>query len=153
MMKVIVTLIAYQDWVWSHPNRALVGNYYISGGNVYAGERRIVSQLVQKGWHTDPSPTEIDWIGVTEPPKAAEPIAGKPAHIGGRQAYMPADVNVVIDQRRGKILNVNRKLVEYSPGGGKNAFAVTLTQGSDGRWRIIDIHKLNPPGGLAGLAR
>lgn len=153
MMKVIVTLITYQDWVWSHPDPSLVGNYYIAGGNVYTDEKGVLRQLVQRGWHTNPSPTEVDWIGVTEAPRPRRQPRDGRARIGGRMTYMPASLNVVIDEESGEILNANGNLVRRTPGGGKSAFAVTLAQGSDGRWRISDIYKLRPTGGLAELAR
>lgn len=151
MIKVIVTLITYEDWVWSHPNPALVANYMIAGGNAYKSELASVTSLARKGWHADPSPSEIDWIAISVPAKPLRLIDGKVARVNGRQAYMPATVDIVLNQKAGEYLDNKQRVVGHSAGGGRKPFAVTLTQGSDARWRIIDIYRLRPAGGLSGL--
>jgi hypothetical protein len=154
MMTVIITLITYEDWVGSHPNPALVGNYMIRGGQAYQGDVNLMTQLVKRDWHTDPSPSEIDWIAVTNPPKPFPPIKGKAAVTNGHRLYLPgAAVTIVLNQKVGEYLNNEGQVVGHSPGGGKNAFSVTLAQGTDGRWRIFSIHKLDPSGGLGSLAK
>jgi hypothetical protein len=145
MMTVIITLIRYEDWVWSHPDPALVRNYMIPGGNAYKPELAGVTELVRKGWHTDPSPTEIDWIGVTLRAKPLHLIDGRRVRVDGRAAYMPAALNILINQKISPYLN--------DKGGGRTAFSITLSQGSDGRWRISDIDRLNLSAGMKGLAK
>jgi hypothetical protein len=153
MLKVIVTLITYEDWVYSHPNPALVSNYMIAGGTTYQGERMTITNLSQRRLHANPSPTEIDWISVTVLPKPVH-IQDKLAKIDGHQLYGPASVDVVIDQKTGKLLNQHGEVIGHSSvNPGRAAFAETLSQGSDGRWRIISILKLDPRGGLEALRR
>ncbi|MGH9107382.1 MAG: hypothetical protein ACRDZX_16460 [Acidimicrobiales bacterium] len=151
MIKAIVTLIRYEDWVWSHPNPTLVDNYMVPGGNVYSDELKVVTQLVRKGWHTDPSPSEIDWVGVTVLPAPLRLINGKIAYVNGHIAYKPASVNIVIRQRVDRYLNNQDQTVGHTPGGGKAAFSVTLNQGTDGQWKIVDIERLHVSAGLGGL--
>jgi hypothetical protein len=154
LMKVIVTLITYQDWVWSHPNPSMVGNYMLFRGTSYKGELASITELAQKGWHSSPAPSEIDWLGVTVAPKVMPLINHKPAVIDGRQMYEPGSVNVVINQKVDVYLNSKGQVVGHTPGvPGRVAFAETLAQGLDGRWRISGIYKLDPPGGLGSLAK
>jgi hypothetical protein len=153
MIKVIVTLIRYEDWVWSHPRPSLVRNYMIAGGPTFTKELRGISRLARNGWHTDPSPTEIDWVAVTKTAKPVPAIDGKPAQLGGHQAYASASANIVLDQKAGAYLSSGGRVVGTWRGAGKRAFAVILAQGTDGRWRIAAIERLDPPNGLGGLAR
>jgi hypothetical protein len=153
MMTVIITLIRYEDWVWSHPDPALVRNYMIPGGNAYKPELAGVTELVRKGWHTDPSPTEIDWIGVTLRAKPLHLIDGRRVRVDGRAAYMPAALNILINQKISPYLNDKGVVAGHSNGGGRTAFSITLSQGSDGRWRISDIDRLNLSAGMKGLAK
>jgi hypothetical protein len=155
MIKVIVTLVRYEDWVGSHPDPALVPNYMIKGGNAYASEVKLITWLQKRGWHTDPSPTEIDWASVTAEPRAMPLVNGEPAQIRGHRLYMPgAAVNVVLDLRVGELLNRTGQVVGHSSvTPGKAAFSEILAQGMDGRWRISSIYPLKPRGGLAVLAR
>jgi len=153
MMKVIVTLIAYEDWVWSHPDPALVANYMLPGGNAYKGELASVAQLAREGWHADPSPTEIDWLAVTVPPKRLLLVNGKLGVIGRHPAYKPSVLTVVINQKVGTFLDSTGKVEAHSTGKfGKVAFSETLIQGQDARWRIYDVNRINPAGGLRSLA-
>ena len=77
MMTVMVTLMAYQDWVDAHPNPALVSNYVQDGGGLYNEDKSEIEQLVQRDWRVNPAPTEIDWLAVTSPPVPML-IHGKP---------------------------------------------------------------------------
>ena len=154
MMKVIVTLITYEDWVYSHPDPALVNNYMIPGGNSYNGERTTLTELAQKGLRADASPTEIDWLAVAAPPKPLQLINGKLPRLNGHPAYSPASVTLVVNQKVGTLLNKEGKVVGHSlvtPG--KVAFSEILVQGPDGRWRIIGINKLDVASGLGSLKR
>jgi hypothetical protein len=153
MMKVIVTLITYEDWVGSHPDPALVRNYMIAGKKSYQGDMKLMTELVRESLHLDPSPSEIDWLDVTVLPKPMRRADGRPIRINGRQVYMPAWVNVVIDEKTEAYLNAQGKAVSHTPGGGRTPFTVSLVQGIDGRWRISSIEKLNPSGGLGSLDR
>jgi hypothetical protein len=145
MMRVLVTLITYEDWVWSHPNPQLVANYMLRGTRAYASELRDVSNLVRRGWHADPSPSEIDWIRVVTAPRQTR--------LYGRLIPTPATLDVLINQKVGQYLNRQGRVVGHSPGGGKAAFSVTLEQGSGKQWRIADVSQLNLSGGLEELSR
>ncbi|HTV12130.1 MAG TPA: hypothetical protein VME20_09730, partial [Acidimicrobiales bacterium] len=154
MMKVLVTLITYEDWVWSHPNPALVANYMLPGGNAYEGELDSVTHLAHNGWHTDPSPTEIDWLAITVAPKQLLLINHKRAIINKRPAYTPATLTVVINQKPSSFMNRSGVVVARSSGKiGKIAFSETLSQGSDAQWRIFDVYRLNPLHGLGSLRK
>ena len=149
-MKVLVTLITYEDWVWSHPNPALVANYMLPGGDAFTKEVVSITHLAEKGWHADPSPTEIDWLAVTVPARRLHLINGKLARIADRPAYLPVTVEAVLNQKVGEYLNRAGHLVGHSPGGGRKAFAVNLTQGADARWRIINIFPIHMPSTKTG---
>jgi hypothetical protein len=148
MMTVFLTLVRYQDWVWSHPDPSLVGNYMMPGTAAYRNEKSQVSYLERHSLHSNFSPTEIDWLAITELPRS---VHG--ALLRGHVAYTPCVMNVVINQRVGAILNAKGKPVVYSPGGGRAAFSEILDQGPDGRWRLASVHKLRPTGGLGSLDR
>ena len=110
MMTVMVTLMAYQDWVDSvHPNPALVSNYVQDGGGLYNEDKSEIEQLVQRDWRVNPAPTEIDWLAVTSPPVPML-IHGKPgfAEERPRGLYLYASVTIIYARQ-------NRRHLQFSP--------------------------------------
>ena len=152
MMTVMVTLMAYQDWVDAHPNPALVSNYVQDGGGLYNEDKSEIEQLVQRDWRVNPAPTEIDWLAVTSPPVPML-IHGKPGFRNGHELYLYASVTIIYARQNGGIFNSAGKVVGYVSTRGKWAFSVTLSQGTDGRWRIAYIVQLHPAGGFGSLAK
>jgi hypothetical protein len=152
MMTVMVTLMAYQDWVDAHPNPALVSNYVQDGGGLYNEDKSEIEQLVQRDWRVNPAPTEIDWLAVTSPPVPML-IHGKPGFRNGHELYLYASVTIIYARQNGGIFNSAGKVVGYVSTRGKWAFSVTLSQGTDARWRIGSMVRLHPVHGLGSLAR
>lgn len=153
MIRAVVTLIRYQDWVWSHPNPALVSRYMLAGTSLYSGEVTDVRNLETKGWHADPIPTQIDWAGVTEIPKPLLGRNGKPVVVRGHERYGPGMVNIVVTLIVEPYLNASGEVASHSPGGGKAALSETMEQGSDGQWRLSNTTRLAPVGGFGSLAK
>jgi hypothetical protein len=147
MMTVFLTLVRYQDWVWSHPDPSLVGNYMMPGTAAYRNEETSIRTFARRSLHADPSPTEIDWLAVTGQPHR---MPGKT--LGAHHEYTPCVVTAVINQKVGTLLSPEGVPVLHSPGGGRAAFTEVLDQGLDGRWRIAAIIKLHPAHGLGSLA-
>lgn len=152
MMKVVVTLLTYQDWVGSHPDPALVPNYFVKGTQPYRAEVSLMRELLVRGWHINPSPTEIDWLAVTSQP-APLLIDGKHTMRNGRALFGVGSVTIVIDRKRSAYLDGQGNVVGYSVGGGKTALGLVLAQGGDARWRIAAVSHLSPAGGLGALRR
>jgi hypothetical protein len=151
MMRVLVTLITYEDWVWSHPNPQLVANYLVPGSPPYQTEFKEVREMAKEGIRSDPSPTEIDWIRVTGVPKAVE-ANGKPIVVRSHHSLLSASVEVVLNQKGGENLNARNQVVNRIAGVGKHAFSVEFSRTENGPWRIDDIIELNVHGGLASLS-
>jgi len=142
MMKVIVTLIAYEDWVWSHPDPALVANYMTPGSSAFAREVQSIQKLATTNWHSNPEPTEIDWLRIMDPPRVAMFHRGRAVMVGGHNVYMPAYVNVVLNDPSGQFLNNHGRVMRQWPASGKHAFSVALAQGASGQWRIANINPI-----------
>ncbi|HTW08778.1 MAG TPA: hypothetical protein VME46_14780, partial [Acidimicrobiales bacterium] len=147
MMTAIITLVRYEDWVWSHPNPLLVANYMVPGTRAYVSERRQLEELVQHGWHSNTSPSEIDWIWVLQRPQRSR-VAGRKAGAAVAGTRDLAIVVIIVHQRVSPFLDDRGDVVGHSQGGGRNAFNVLLTEARHGHWRISSITKLP---GLQGL--
>ena len=155
LVTVIKTLTTYEDWVWSHPDRALVSNYELSNGTAYSGELTAISDLQHMGLHADPTPTEIDWVKVETParPQASLPD-GKPRQLDGHQWFIGGVITVVEANKAIPMLTADGAPSgqQFNPSHlGPTAYSISLVQGSDGRFRIEDSSQLNPPGGIPSL--
>lgn len=155
LVTVIKTLTTYEDWVWSHPNPALVRNYELSIGNAYAGEVKDVEMFEAHGLHAAPTPAEIDWVKVAQPARPQPPGPnGSPRESAGHQWFIGGIVTAVYNLKPVPMLTV-----EGQPSGqsfnpqqiGPTAYVISLVQGADGQFRIDDITQLHPTGGVAGL--
>jgi hypothetical protein len=153
MLRVIVTLSAYQDWVYAHPNPALVNNYVLFGSSAYPQLLKGVTQLVQRGWHLGPAPREVDWAAVSLAPKPFANRQGRRAATHGHRFYTPAAVAVIFNIKSGHVFDKQGNIVGPLEGSGKTALSLGLSQGTDGRWRIAYIVQLHPTGGFGSLAK
>ena len=153
MLGVIVTLSAYQDWLYAHPNPALVKNYVLFGSSAYPQLLKGVNQLVQRGWHLGPAPREIDWAAVSLAPKPFVNRQGRQAAAHGHKFYTPAAVAVIFNIKSGHVFDKQGNIVGPLKGSGKTVLSIGLSQGTDGRWRIAYIVQLHPAGGFGSLAK
>jgi hypothetical protein len=148
--------VTYRDWVWSHPNPALVANYGLSNGNGYAAEVKDVTQFQQQGIHADPTPSEINFVRVTVQAVPQSAIGGKQAKLGGYQWFRGGAVTAVYNVKPVPMLRSNGRPSgqQFNPPVlGQVAYSITLVQGPDGQFRFEDTVQLNPPGGIAALER
>ncbi len=88
LLTVIKTLTTYEDWVWSHPNPALVANYDLQTGTDYAGELKNISNFERLGLHADPTPTEIDFIKVVTASRPQASVASGQPRQGERTSMV-----------------------------------------------------------------
>lgn len=155
LVTVLKTLTTYRDWTYSHPNPASVKNYMFATGNEYTSEVQNLATLQRQGWHEDPTPTVIQWVKVTAPPKVATQ-GGKPASVDGHVLFVGGALTVIEVLTTAPYLNASNQVVGHEPGGGPVAYSITLAQESDGtapdgQFRILDVTQLNPPGGVKSL--
>lgn len=143
MIRVFVTLMAYQDWVWSHPNPKLVANYTVPGTAAYRREISSITYIARRHWHTPPNPTEIDWVGVTEKPVPLEATVPSlsPSHV----AYQSAALNCVLNRDGGVYLSSRGRVVGSWRGAGRVPFSVWLDESASGQWRVASVQQLNVP--------
>lgn len=155
LVTVIKTLTTYEDWVWSHPNPALVANYELRSGNVYAGEVKDVTAFQQQNLHASPTPAEIDFVKVTQPAKPQPAQAnGQPSKINGYTWFVGGIVTVVYNLEPIPMLDANGSVSgqAFNPSHpGPTAYVISLVQGPNGQFRINDSNQINPPGGIKAL--
>lgn len=151
LIAVVKTLTTYEDWAYSHPNPALAANFMLTTGNDYASEVQNLTTLKQKGWHTDPTPTVIQWAKVERAPVI------EPGSIDGHPVFQGGLITIVQVLSPGAYLNTAGVVVGHEPGGGPVAYSISLAQAAsgaqtpDGQFRILDVTELHPPGGIAAL--
>ncbi len=143
MIRVFVTLMAYQDWVWSHPNTTFVANYMVPGTRPYLQEVAGLTALEKKGWHSPPRPTEIDWVKVSQPPTVAR-IPGIATKTSAKQQEV-ATITCVLNRTGDVYLNAAGKVVGSWTGAGRLPYSVWFTRSVDGVWRIASIVRLKIP--------
>jgi len=154
LVTVLKTLVTYRDWVWSHPNPALVANYDLPSGNGYAADLKDVSQFQQEGIHADPTPSVITFVRVTLQPVPQPAVGGKPAQLGGYQWFRGGLLTDVFDIQPVPMLKGNGQPSGQQfnpPTVGEVAYSVSLVQGPNGQFHFDDSNQLNPPGGIAAL--
>lgn len=152
LIAIVKTLKSYEDWVYTHPDPTLIANYIQAGTTTYDNTVKDVTYLKSNGWHAPPDPTEIDFVKVTEQPQPSPPFNGKPRTIFGHPAYSSGLVDVVINMTGGPLLDATGKVVKTYPATGQVAYSWSLAQSpTDGRWRLVDEQRLNPPGGIGAL--
>lgn len=153
LVTALKTLVTYEDWVWSHPNPALVANYDLATGPDYSGEVATVTRIRNKGWHADPTPSEILWAKVTRQPPRTE-VNGKPLSLNGHAEFSAGWVTVVNNEVPIPMLTSSGQPSgqQYNPPQtGQVAFQIVLGQGPDGQFRFFQTNGVNLPGGIAAL--
>jgi hypothetical protein len=146
------TLQNYIDWVYSHPDPSLVANYMLPISSYYQGQINDLTYLKTMGWHAPPNPTEIDFVKITEPPQLNPLFNGKQRTIQGQPWYRGGSVVIIFNFQSYSLLDQHGNAVKSEQAGGQIAYLWNLAQGTnDGRWRIADEERLNPPGGIASL--
>ncbi len=151
IMTAFITLVRYQDWVWSHPNPSFVKRYMQPGTALYEGEVTTIRGLARRGWRSYPAPTEIDWLRIELVPTPLL-VAGHAIRVDGHLAFTPATVTAVITQRVTDYLNRSGQVVGHTPGvAGKVVFSETLIQDSRQQWRLSAISRLYIGKNLASL--
>jgi hypothetical protein len=143
MKTVFLALVRYSDWVASHPDPNLVKDYAIVTSNIYRSQVYLMEQMVKRGWHVSPKPTEIYFIKIVTPPVTKT--------LPGGRRYEGGVIETVINELKYPYLNRADKIVGYTAGGGPTAYAVTFVQKSLHTQFYIDLwQQLTPAGG--GLA-
>jgi hypothetical protein len=153
LITVLKTLATYRDWVWSHPNPALVANYDLSTGPDYRAEAATVTQIRNKGWHAAPTPSEILWVKVTAQP-TPQKQNGTPVIINGYAFFFGGSVTAVYNVVPVLMLTASGQPSgqQYNPPRtGEVASIITLAQGFNGQFRFDETSALNPPGGIPAL--
>lgn len=153
LVTVLKCLSTYSDWVWSHPDPALVANYDLSISPIYAQARNIIVEFQHDGLHAVPTPSTILWVKVQQAPKPFV-VQGVPQTYAGHPAFTGGIVTAVTDNQNIPLLNSANQPSgkQYSsPVQGPAAYEITFSQGSDGQYRYSDVVPLNPPGGIAAL--
>lgn len=145
MIKVVVTLYAYSDWLNAHPDPALVREIAIPGTSDYLTDISALRKLQEIHWHTSGEPREIDWIAVTRKPKQVIGVRGAPLIIGGHKRFTPAVITVVYSNKVEPIYNAQHQVVQHVDAARKAVLSLTIGQGTDGRWRFMASNVLHPP--------
>jgi hypothetical protein len=141
------TLGPYIDWLFAHPNPALLDNYMLQSCSQYTAERAELTTLAENGWHGRPSVSMIQWI------KVNVPFAPAPGLLDGHPAYVGGGVKVVIANtpRSSDVLNAAGEVVRSFHNPPLAMLVINFAQGPDGRFRVISESEFNPPGGVAAF--
>jgi hypothetical protein len=147
MKTVFLALVRYSDWLGSHPNPKLVKNFVLTSSNLYPSQLSLMQQMVHRGWHITPRPTQIDFLKTVGSPVTKSSPSGR--------KYKGAVIETVIDEVKSPYLDGNGRIVGYTGGGGPTAYVATLVQNSLHTQFYIDLwQQLAPPGtGLTWLHR
>lgn len=148
-IAVMGAISAYSDWLFAHPNPALLANYMLPTCRYYKGvEAELTTLAGNNGWHARPSVAAIQWIMVNGP------FMPGPGFLEGHPAYIGGGVKVVITKtpQSADILNSAGQVVTtFNDQKLLQMAVVTFAQGPDGRFRVIDEAAFNPPGGVAAF--
>ncbi len=120
MKTVFLALVRYSDWLASHPNPKLVKNYAITTSNIYGAQLYLMQQMVARGWHIWPQPTEIIFLKTVLDPVTKTLPNG--------QKYQGGIIETVINEQKSPYLNRVGKVVGHTEGGGPTAYVVSLVQ-------------------------
>jgi hypothetical protein len=143
MKTVFLALVRYSDWLGSHPNPKLVKNYVFPTSNIYQSQLYLMEQMVKRGWHISPQPSQIDFIKTVLTPVTKRLPTGT--------KYQGGIIETVINEQKSPYLNRTGKIVGQTEGGGPTAYVVTLVQARLHTQFYIDLwQQVTPLGG--GLA-
>jgi hypothetical protein len=141
------TITTYADWVFAHPNPALLANYMLPTCTQYNAVKAELTTLANEGWHARPSETMIQWI------KVNVPFSSAPGLLDGHPAFVGGGVKAVVttSPQSSDILNSAGQIVSSAHNRPLSMLGVNFAQGSDGQFRIISEAAFNPPGGVAAF--
>jgi hypothetical protein len=149
LVRVLVTLETYRDWVWSHPDPADVADYDDPAGPGYKADVATLTRLRARHLHASPKPTTIVWARVKSPPNLIEVR-------DGRETFQGGVVDAVLDLAPVPLLTDAgaRSGQSYHPARtGLVAFSISFAQSQAGQWRILRASPFDPPGGVKRLIR
>jgi len=147
-ITVMRAISAYSDWLFAHPNPALLANYMLSRCPYYKSVEAELTTLADKGWHARPSVADIQWI------KVNVPFTPAPGFLDGYPAFVGGGIKAVITNtpQSADVLNAAGQIVtKFTNQPLLEMAGVNFAQGPDGRFRIIDEGLFNPPGGVAAF--
>jgi hypothetical protein len=134
-----LALVRYSDWLGSHPNPNLVKHYVLPTSNLYRSQVYLMQQMVKRGWHISPQPTEIDFLKVVVPAVTRRLPNGR--------RYLGGVIETVIDELKSPYLDRFGKVVGRTAGGGPTAYVVSLVQDSLHTQFYIDVwQQVTAPG-------
>jgi hypothetical protein len=144
---VLRTLSTYSDWLFAHPNPAMLDNYMLPSSRNFTGVKAELTTLQTNGWHARPSVSQIVWI------RADGPFGPGVGLVNGYPSYVGTIVKTVIDDtpQSSDVLNPENQVIASLHNRPQEMLGVALAQGSDGQFRISDIVAFNPPGGVAAF--
>ena len=129
MKTAFLALTRYSDWVGSHPNPNLVINYAAPSSDIFAAQKYLMEQMKKRGWHLPPTPTQINFLIVTQKPVIRHGEHGNTLSVGHRPAYTTGAVDVVVEQVTEPYLDASGRVVGHTAKGtGPKAWRVTLAQ-------------------------
>jgi len=142
---VMETLGPYIDWLFAHPNPALLANYMLPTCTQYDAEKAELTTLATNGLHGRPSVSTIQWI------KTNVPFTPAPGFLDGHPSYVGGGVKVVITYtpQSSDVLNAAGEVVNSFHNPSLVMLGISFAQGPDGRFRVISEAEANPPGGVA----
>ncbi|MGH9126222.1 MAG: hypothetical protein ACRDZ8_16080 [Acidimicrobiales bacterium] len=137
---VLHTLTTYIDWVFAHPNPALVANYMLPSSRTYSSAMMQLGTLKASEWHQRPGVTDIAFA------KADGPFPLAPATLNGHQAYQGTGVRVIVNSTPEslQVLNSSGQVVSSFNNPAQQFLVISLAQGSDGQFRISDEAEFHP---------
>ena len=146
-----LALYAYHDWLYEHPNAALVSRYAVAGGPAYKVELYNIEYLIANHAHAPNDPRGLDgdiqFAKVTLVPKPITGPNGKQELRSGHPAFQGGIVTVVAKYLASNFYGSSGQYVQPGQQAGTSAISYSLIQGVDGQWRWYQATVLNPPGG------
>jgi hypothetical protein len=146
-IRVLRTLSAYSDWLFAHPNPALLANYMLPTCTQYNAVKAELTTLADNHWHARPSVTMIEWSRVDVP------FTPAPGFLDGHPSFVGGGVKVVVgySPQSSDVLNAAGQIVNSLHNPGILMAVINFAQGSDGQFRVISEASFNPPGGVAAF--
>ncbi len=144
-------LYAYHNWLYEHPNAALVAKYALPGSPNYKIELGNIDYLLAHSAHAADDPRGLDgditFIKVAAEPKPVVGVDGTQAMRNGHPAYSSGVVTIVATYVEDDLFGPNGSFIQSGQHPGTAAVDYSLVQGNDGQWLIYGATVLNPPGG------
>ncbi|HVA44474.1 MAG TPA: hypothetical protein VNF50_13410 [Acidimicrobiales bacterium] len=144
-------LYAYHNWLYEHPDAALVANYAVPGSPAYKIELANIDYLVAHDAHAADDPRGLDgdisFIKVTLAPKAVLGPDGKQLMRNGHPTFGGGIVTIVAKYIEDDLYGPSGKFSQPGQHPGTAAIDYSLVQGANGQWLEYQASGLNPAGG------